>query len=75
MTKFRVVFVTVLFALSVFYELGLCMQQQHNDVVTMKLGGGEATPNNAEIDSLARFAVQEHNHKEVFFHSFFLFYA
>lgn len=64
MTKFLVVFVTVLFALSVNYELGLCIQQHENDVATMKLGGGEAIPNDAAIDSLARFAVQEHNHKE-----------
>lgn len=73
MTKLRVVFVAALVALSGLYELGLCMRMRHdnnnnnnNNVIRMKVGGG------AEIDALARFAVQEHNNKEVFPLSLFL---
>jgi hypothetical protein len=42
----------------------------------MKLGGVhdcKGSQNSAEIDSLARFAVQEHNKKEVFFLDLFSF--
>ncbi|KAJ1404528.1 Proteinase inhibitor I25, cystatin, conserved site [Sesbania bispinosa] len=62
MTKFRVFCVAFLVALSGFYQLGLCMQ--HDNFIRMKVGAREATPNAAEIESLARFAVQEHNNKE-----------
>ncbi|KAJ6778921.1 CYSTEINE PROTEINASE INHIBITOR 6 [Salix koriyanagi] len=45
-------------------ELGLCTQ---DNILKMKLGGVhdcKGFQNSAEIDSLARFAVQEHNKKE-----------
>ncbi|XP_011041371.1 PREDICTED: cysteine proteinase inhibitor 6-like [Populus euphratica] len=45
-------------------ELGLCRQ---DNFLKMKLGGVhdcKGSQNSAEIDSLARFAVQEHNKKE-----------
>jgi len=47
-------------------ELGLCRQ---DNFLKMKLGGVhdcKGSQNSGEIDSLARFAVQEHNTKEVF---------
>jgi len=54
-------------------ELGLCGQ---DNFLKMKLGGVhdcKGSQNSAEIDSLARFAVQEHNKKEVFFLDLFSF--
>ena len=63
MMKFHVVVFLALFSL---YELGLCTQQHdQNNIIRMKIGVGEETPNDAaEIKSLARFAVQQHNSKE-----------
>ncbi|KAL7100485.1 hypothetical protein ACP275_08G000500 [Erythranthe tilingii] len=53
----------VLFSNFVFpiHNLGFCAEQQNNDMTT--LGGLKDT--NTEIDSLARFAVEQHNNKEV----------
>ncbi|KAL8043676.1 hypothetical protein ABFX02_08G000400 [Erythranthe guttata] len=42
------------------HNLGFCAEQQNNDMAT--LGGLKHT--NTEIDSLARFAVEQHNNKE-----------
>jgi len=59
-------------------ELGLCRQ---DNFLKMKLGGVhdcKGSQNSGEIDSLARFAVQEHNTKEVFSSIdlfFFIFYC
>ncbi|KAL7100486.1 hypothetical protein ACP275_08G000500 [Erythranthe tilingii] len=52
----------VLFSNFVFpiHNLGFCAEQQNNDMTT--LGGLKDT--NTEIDSLARFAVEQHNNKE-----------
>ncbi|KAK6155284.1 hypothetical protein DH2020_009532 [Rehmannia glutinosa] len=46
-------------------NLGFCAEQQHNDqpVIQMATLGG-VRDSNAEIDSLARFAVDQHNDKE-----------
>jgi hypothetical protein len=47
-------------------ELGHCSGEE--PVIKMKLGGVhdcKGSQNSAEIDNLARFAVQEHNNKEV----------
>ncbi|KAK6117491.1 hypothetical protein DH2020_048769 [Rehmannia glutinosa] len=46
-------------------NLGFCAEQQHNDqpVIQMATLGG-VSDSNAEIDSLARFAVDQHNDKE-----------
>lgn len=48
-----------------FCELGSC---RNYDFIKMKkaLGGLKGIQNSAEIESIARFAVQEHNKKEVF---------
>lgn len=51
---------------------GLCEfgnSMRGNKFIGMKLGGFrdvQASCNSAEIDSFARFAIQEHNKKEVF---------
>ncbi|GLT95651.1 hypothetical protein SLE2022_133190 [Rubroshorea leprosula] len=63
MKNFSVVVFTLLL-LSAFCDLGLC---RGDDFLRMKLGGFHdcrGTQNSAEIESLARFAVQEHNKKE-----------
>ncbi|GKV28997.1 hypothetical protein SLEP1_g37982 [Rubroshorea leprosula] len=63
MKNFSVVVFTLLL-LSAFCDLGLC---RGDDFLRMKLGGFhdcKGTQNSAEIESLARFAVQEHNKKE-----------
>ena len=56
-------------------ELGHCLER--SSVLKMRLGGVhdcKGSQNSAEIDSLARFAVQEHNKKAVISLSFlFLF--
>ncbi|TXG70230.1 hypothetical protein EZV62_005165 [Acer yangbiense] len=55
-----------------FTELGLCSEE--DNLIKMKLGGVhdcKGSQNSAEIESLARFAVQEHNKKQVFFFFFF----
>ena len=60
-------------ALSGLCELGSGME--HDNIIRMKVGAvrdSEAVPNDAEIDSLGRFAIQEHNKKEVFPSLFFL---
>ncbi|KAI3472520.1 hypothetical protein Pfo_028014 [Paulownia fortunei] len=46
-------------------NLGFCAEQQHNDkqVIQMATPGG-LRDSHAEIDSLARFAVDQHNNKE-----------
>ncbi|KAL4603780.1 hypothetical protein ACB092_10G148300 [Castanea dentata] len=49
-------------------ELGHCLER--SSVIKMRLGGirdCKGSQNSAEIDSLARFAVQEHNKKAVIF--------
>ncbi|MED6162295.1 hypothetical protein PIB30_069036 [Stylosanthes scabra] len=57
-------------ALSALCALGSCMvEEHHNNIIRMKVGGlrdshNDAVSNNAEIESLARFAIQEHNNKE-----------
>ncbi|MED6223703.1 hypothetical protein PIB30_076679 [Stylosanthes scabra] len=56
-------------ALSALCALGSCMvEEHHHDIIRMKVGGlrdshNDAVSNNAEIESLARFAIQEHNNK------------
>lgn len=53
-------------------ELGHCSGEE--PVLKMKLGGVhdcKGSQNSAEIDNLARFAVQEHNNKEVCLSVFF----
>ncbi|KAK2652026.1 hypothetical protein Ddye_011882 [Dipteronia dyeriana] len=48
-----------------FTELGLCSEE--DNLIKMKLGGVhdcKGSQNSAEIESLARFAVQEHNKKQ-----------
>ncbi|XP_004493324.1 cysteine proteinase inhibitor 12-like [Cicer arietinum] len=62
--KFHVIFIAILVALFGLYELGLCTQQHPNKIIIMKMGADEDTPKVAEIESLARFAVQQHNNKE-----------
>lgn len=55
--------------LSVFYELGFSSREGSN-IIKMKLGGVhdcKGSQNSAEIEGIARFAVQEHNKKEVLF--------
>lgn len=50
-----------------FFELGLSREDSFHK---MKFGGVhtcKGSQNSAEMESLARFAVQEHNKKEVFF--------
>ncbi|KAA8517372.1 hypothetical protein F0562_017665 [Nyssa sinensis] len=51
--------------LSLFSELGLCTE---NGFIRMKTLGGvhdcKGSQNSAEIESIARFAVEEHNKKE-----------
>ena len=65
--KFSLLILSVLVLLCGCYtELGLCRQ---DNFLKMKLGGVhdcKGSQNSGEIDSLARFAVQEHNTKEVF---------
>ncbi|GAU43053.1 hypothetical protein TSUD_329520 [Trifolium subterraneum] len=64
--KFNVIFVSILLALFGVFELGLCRRQHHNNIVRMKFGADEETPNDvSEIESLARFAIQQHNNNEV----------
>ena len=56
-------------------ELGHCLER--SSVLKMRLGGVhdcKGSQNSAEIDSLARFAVQEHNKKAVISLSFFSFF-
>ncbi|CAJ2671801.1 unnamed protein product [Trifolium pratense] len=66
MKKFHVISVSILLALFTLFELGLCTRQHHNKIVRMKIGAVEETPNDvSKIESLARFAVQQHNNKEV----------
>ncbi|GLT88017.1 hypothetical protein SLE2022_060620 [Rubroshorea leprosula] len=58
------IFIFSVLLLSAFFDLGLC---RGDDFLRMKLGGYhdcEGAQNSAEIESLARFAVQEHNKKE-----------
>ncbi|PNY11489.1 cysteine proteinase inhibitor 12-like protein [Trifolium pratense] len=65
MKKFHVISVSILLALFTLFELGLCTRQHHNKIVRMKIGAVEETPNDvSKIESLARFAVQQHNNKE-----------
>ncbi|KAM7529946.1 hypothetical protein LguiB_033356 [Lonicera macranthoides] len=52
--------------LSVFCQLGFCNREGSN-LIKMKLGGVhdcKGSQNSAEIENIARFAVQEHNKKE-----------
>ena len=56
-------------------ELGHCLER--SSVLKMRLGGihdCKGSQNSAEIDSLARFAVQEHNKKAVISLSFLLLF-
>lgn len=51
------------------FELAHCFEE-NDAVIKMKPGGVhecKGSQNSAEIDGLARFAVQEHNKKEVIF--------
>nr|WFP52521.1 cystatin [Aristotelia chilensis] len=63
MNKLSVIILSVVVLVCGFVELGRC----NEDLIKMKLGGVhdcKGTQNSAEIESLARFAVQEHNNKE-----------
>ncbi|GAV86994.1 Cystatin domain-containing protein [Cephalotus follicularis] len=66
MNKLGVNVLVVVVLLCGYCEFGLC--RQNDKFIKMKLGGvhdcSKGTQNNAEIESLARFAVQEHNKKE-----------
>ncbi|KAK7336400.1 hypothetical protein VNO77_16940 [Canavalia gladiata] len=64
MTKLGGVCVAVFIAFLGICELGLCMQHQNDNLIRMKVEGDEAIPNSDLIESLARFAIQEHNNKE-----------
>ncbi|KAK2363020.1 hypothetical protein QL285_088037 [Trifolium repens] len=65
MKKFNAIFIAIMVALFGVFELGLCTRQHHNNFVRMKIGAGEETPNDvSKIESLARFAVQQHNNNE-----------
>nr|AKB91190.1 cysteine-proteinase inhibitor 1 [Theobroma cacao] len=46
-----------------FWELGVCREAEDN-LIRMKLGGFRDLHNSAEILSLARFAVQQHNQRQ-----------
>ncbi|KAL1352199.1 hypothetical protein HN51_016195 [Arachis hypogaea] len=65
-----VTLLSLLLALSGLCVLGSRMVEEHHDnIIRMKLGGlrdfhYDAVSNHAEIESLARFAIQEHNNKE-----------
>ncbi|XP_016161830.1 cysteine proteinase inhibitor 7 isoform X1 [Arachis ipaensis] len=65
-----VTLLSLLLALSGLCVLGSRMVEEHHDnIIRMKLGGlrdshHDAVSNHAEIESLARFAIQEHNNKE-----------
>ncbi|CAL5193277.1 unnamed protein product [Lathyrus oleraceus] len=63
--KFHVIFVAIFLTLFCLYDLVLCTQHDNNNIRINKMGAGEKSPNDfAEIESLARFAVQQHNNKE-----------
>lgn len=75
MKKVISVSVLVLVLLCSVCELGHCLER--SSVLQMRLGGihdCKGSQNSAEIDSLARFAVQEHNKKAVISLSFFDFF-
>ncbi|CAI8613775.1 unnamed protein product [Vicia faba] len=67
MTKFHAIFIAIFLTLFCLHDLGLCTQRHDNNNIRInKMGAGEESPNDfAEIESLARFAVQQHNNKEV----------
>ncbi|XWS65289.1 hypothetical protein CRYUN_Cryun05aG0080600 [Craigia yunnanensis] len=54
---------TVVIVLCAFWELGVCRYRDDN-FIRMKLGGSRDFHNSAEIQSLAQFAVQQHNQKQ-----------
>ncbi|XP_058749246.1 cysteine proteinase inhibitor 12-like [Vicia villosa] len=65
MMKFHSIFFAIFLTLFGLYDLGLCTQQHDDNNIRIKMGAGEESPNEfAEIESLARFAVQQHNNKE-----------
>lgn len=56
--------ILILAVVSLICEIGFCSQSQEN----MKLGGfRNIAQNNGEIESIGRFAVQQHNNNQVFF--------
>lgn len=64
--KFHAIFVAIFLTLFGLYDLGFCTQQHDDNNIRIKMGAGEESANDfSEIESLARFAVQQHNNKEV----------
>lgn len=55
------------------HQLGFCKQQEEDPTRMATLGGikdsSASSQNSAELDSLARFAVDQHNNKEVLLYS------
>lgn len=73
MNRYSLIVLSVMVLVCGFFESGLCRE---DNFIKMKLGGHhdcKGSQNSAEIESLARFAVQEHNKKEVFSFSVFFF--